>query len=340
MVKRSIVIIPGDGIGPEVLEATINVLEALQDHVKGLSFNFVKVEAGLKYWEKTGKQIDEEAIEEAKKHEAILKGPTETPFGPGTYRSVAVTLRKALDLYANVRPFKSMVGVKSLHQNVDFILVRENTEGLYSGLEYRVQGSAIGIRVISERCSERITRFAFELARREGRRRVTAVHKANVLKETCGLFRNTFLKVAKEYPDIAYDELLVDAAAYTIVTRPQSLDVLVTTNLFGDILSDVAAGVCGGLGIAPSANIGDRYAMFEPVHGTASKYAGRGVANPMGMMFSALMMLKHLGEREAAVKLEKALNLVLKEGRVITRDLGGSASTMEVAKEVVRKLGD
>lgn len=338
MAKHRIAVIPGDGVGPEVVDATITVLEPLQDAVKGLSFDFVKIEAGLKHWEKTGRQIDEEAIEEVKRCGILLKGPTATPPGPGTYRSVAVTLRQALDLYANVRPFKSRTGVKSLHQGVDLVLVRENTEGLYSGVEYSVLDSAVSIRIITRRGAERIARFAFELAKREGRARVTAVHKANILKETCGLFRSVCSEVAKEYPGIAYDELFVDAAAYTLVTNPQRLDVLVTTNMFGDILSDAAAGVCGGLGVAPSANIGDRYAMFEPVHGTVSKYAGRGVANPTGMLLSAVMMLKHVGESEAAVKLERALNSVLAEGRVVTRDLGGSASTMEMAKECVKRL--
>jgi isopropylmalate/isohomocitrate dehydrogenase-like protein len=322
-------------VGPEVVEAALRVLRGLEEAYPRVGFDFVFIEAGMARYERTGVQIGEEDIEVVKSCEALLKGPTATPAGPGSYRSVAVTLRQALDLYANVRPFKSREGVEAIHRGVDLIVVRENTEGLYAGFEYRVDGGAVSLRLITEWRSKRIARFAFELARRLGRRRVTVVHKANILKETCGLFRQACLEVAKGYPDVECDEMLVDAAAYAIARRPQTLDVLVTTNLFGDILSDAAAGVTGGLGVAASANIGDRYAMFEPVHGTASKYAGRGVANPCGMIMAAKMMLEHLGEGAAASILEWAVDQVLREQRYRTPDLGGSSSTMEVAEAIV-----
>jgi len=322
-------------VGPEVVEAALRVLRGLEEAYPRVGFDFVFIEAGMARYERTGVQIGEEDIEVVKSCEALLKGPTATPAGPGGYRSVAVTLRQALDLYANVRPFKSREGVEAVHRGVDLIIVRENTEGLYAGFEYRVDGGAVSLRLITEWRSKRIARFAFELARRLGRRRVTVVHKANILKETCGLFRQACLEVAKGYPDVECDEMLVDAAAYAIARRPQTLDVLVTTNLFGDILSDAAAGVTGGLGVAASANIGDRYAMFEPVHGTASKYAGRGVANPCGMIMAAKMMLEHLGEGGAASILEWAVDQVLREQRYRTPDLGGSSSTMEVAEAIV-----
>jgi isopropylmalate/isohomocitrate dehydrogenase-like protein len=322
-------------VGPEVVEAALRVLRGLEEAYPRVGFDFVFIEAGMARYERTGVQIGEEDIEVVKSCEALLKGPTATPAGPGSYRSVAVTLRQALDLYANVRPFKSREGVEAVHRGVDLIVVRENTEGLYAGFEYRVDGGAVSLRLITEWKSKRIARFAFELARRLGRRRVTVVHKANILKETCGLFRQACLEVAKGYPDVECDEMLVDAAAYAIARRPQTLDVLVTTNLFGDILSDAAAGVTGGLGVAASANIGDRYAMFEPVHGTASKYAGRGVANPCGMIMAAKMMLEHLGEGAAASILEWAVDQVLREQRYRTPDLGGSSSTMEMAEAIV-----
>lgn len=322
-------------MGPEVVEAALRVLRGLEEAYPRVGFDFVFIEAGMARYERTGVQIGEEDIEVVKSCEALLKGPTATPAGPGSYRSVAVTLRQALDLYANVRPFKSREGVEAVHRGVDLIVVRENTEGLYAGFEYRVDGGAVSLRLITEWKSKRIARFAFELARRLGRRRVTVVHKANILKETCGLFRQACLEVAKGYPDVECDEMLVDAAAYAIARRPQTLDVLVTTNLFGDILSDAAAGVTGGLGVAASANIGDRYAMFEPVHGTASKYAGRGVANPCGMIMAAKMMLEHLGEGAAASILEWAVDQVLREQRYRTPDLGGSSSTMEMAEAIV-----
>ena len=328
-----IAVITGDGIGPEITEAAKYALQSV-----GVTFEFTDVAAGLGAWEKFGNQLPDKTIEIIKASDACLKGPTQTPPGPGSFRSATVTLRQLLDLYANVRPFRNHPGVPSVHKEVDMVIVRENTEGLYSGLEYNLGDSALTICKITKRGSERIARFAFELARREKRRRVTAVHKANVLKETSGLFRNVCTEVSKEYPDLTFDDMHVDAAAMRIAMKPQDLDVIVTTNLFGDILSDEVAGVVGGLGIAPSANMGEKYAFFEAIHGTAPKHAGKGDANPAAIMLSASMMLKHLGDVDAGTKFENAIDAVLEEGRTITRDFGGTAGTMDFAKAVAEKL--
>ncbi|MGA2572735.1 MAG: isocitrate/isopropylmalate dehydrogenase family protein [Candidatus Methanomethylicaceae archaeon] len=329
-----IAVITGDGIGPEITEATMLALDSV-----GLDFEFVKVAAGLNAWEKLGNQLPQETVDTIKASDACLKGPTQTPPGPGSFKSATVTLRQILDLYANVRPFKNHPGVPSVHRGVDMIIVRENTEGLYKGIEYTVGDSALGIRVITRRGSERIAKFAFELARREKRKKVTVVHKANVLKETCGLFRNVVAEVAKGYPDILFDEMHVDAAAMRIAMKPQDIDVIVTTNLFGDVLSDETAGIVGGLGIAPSANVGDSFAFFEAIHGSAPKHAGKWDANPVAIMLSASMMLKYLGEVNAGSRFESAIDTVLAEGITVTRDLGGNAGTMDFAKAVAEKLG-
>jgi isocitrate dehydrogenase (NAD+) len=328
-----IAVITGDGIGPEIIEATMLVLNSV-----GLDFEFIKVAAGLNAWEKLRNQLPQETIDTIKTSDACLKGPTQTPPGPGTFKSATVTLRQILDLYANIRPFKNHPGVPSVHKGVDMIIVRENTEGLYKGIEYTVGDSALGIRVITRKGSERIAKFAFDLARREKRKKVTAVHKANVLKETCGLFRNVVAEVAKGYPDILFDEMHVDAAAMRIAMKPQDIDVIVTTNLFGDVLSDETAGIVGGLGIAPSANVGDRFAFFEAIHGSAPKHAGKWDANPVAIMLSASMMLKYLGEVNAGSRFESAIDTVLAEGTTVTRDLGGNAGTMDFAKAVAEKL--
>ncbi len=324
-----IAVIAGDGIGPEITEATILALGEV-----GVPFEFTKVAAGLGAWEKYGNQLPQETLDVIKSSSACLKGPTQTPPGPGSFKSATVTLRQILDLYANVRPFRNHPGVPSVHKGVDMVVVRENTEGLYKGIEYGLGDSALGIRVITKKGSERIARFAFDLARREKRHRVTAVHKANVLKETCGLFRNVVAEVAKGYPGIQFDEMHIDAAAMRVAMKPQDLDVIVTTNLFGDVLSDEVAGVVGGLGIAPSANVGDRYAFFEAIHGSAPKHAGKWDANPTAIMLSAAMMLRYLGEIGAAARFESAIDRVLDEGKTVTRDLGGSAGTMDFARAV------
>jgi isocitrate dehydrogenase (NAD+) len=328
-----IAVISGDGIGPEITEAALLVLGNL-----GLKLEFIKVAAGLNAWKKYKNQLPQETIDIIKSSDVCLKGPTQTPPGPGSFTSATVTLRQMLDLYANVRPFRNHPGVSSIHKGVDLVIVRENTEGMYRGLEYNLGDSALGIRVITKKGSERIAQFAFDLARREKRKKVTAVHKANVLKETCGLFRNACIEVAKDYFDITFDEMHIDAAAMRIAMKPQDMDVIVTTNLFGDVLSDECAGITGGLGIAPSANVGDRYAFFEAIHGSAPKHAGKWDANPTAIMLSAAMMLKYLGELSAGSRLEVAIDAVIGEGRTVTRDLGGNAGTMDFARAVADKL--
>lgn len=323
----------GDGIGPDVTKATVSVLEAV-----GLDMEFIKCEAGYGAWKTLGNQLPPTSLEILRGSDACLKGPTQTPPGPASFLSVAVTLRKTFDLYANIRPMKSRPGVKCLYPDVDFIIVRENTEGLYSGLEEKRGDAVHATRVVSGRGSERIIKKAFELALAENRKKVTVVHKANILKMSDGLFRDTFLKIAPNYPTVVAEELLVDATAYRIVTKPQDLDVIVTTNLFGDILSDEAAAVVGGLGLAPGANIGDSYAVFEAVHGVAMKYADQGIANPSALLLSSVMMLKYLREGKAAERLERAIETVIKEGRTVTKDLGGSASTPAMAQAIIEAL--
>jgi isopropylmalate/isohomocitrate dehydrogenase-like protein len=334
MAKYRVAVIPGDGIGPEVVGATLHVLRSM-----GMDMDFATINVGYARWKKTGHQITDDDVEAVKACNACLKGPTMTPLGPETFKSVAVTLRQTLDLYANVRIFKSRAGAKAVHDGVDFIIVRENTEGVYRGIEYRVGDSALGMRIVTLKASERIARFAFRLAKKEGKKKVTIVHKANICKETCGLFRNACLKVAEDFPDIKAEEMLVDAAALRIVRDPWYFDVIVTTNLFGDILSDEAAGIVGGLGMVPSANIGDGYALFEPVHGTAPDIAGKGIANPIATILSASLMLKYLGEDTVARRIEEAVDEVLREGKTLTPDLGGSSSTQAMAEAIVDKVG-
>ena len=326
-----IAVIPGDGIGREVIPEAVRVLEST-----GLKFDFRYMEVGYEVFKKTGTSAPEEVLSKIKAAQACLSGPTTTPVGAEDYRSAAVTLRKALDLYANVRPFKSYP-VESLLKNVDLVIVRENTEGLYSGVEFETEDSAFTIRVITRRASERIARFAFKLAMKR-RKKLTIVTKANILRKTCGLFREVSLLVAKDYPDVEANEMLVDTAAMNLVLKPQGFDVILTTNLFGDILSDEAAGLVGGLGLAPSANIGEDYALFGPVHGSAPDIAGKGVANSIASILSAKMMLDHLGESKLAERVEKAVTYVLKEGKYLTPDLGGTSSTREVTKAIIDAL--
>jgi len=323
-----IAVIYGDGVGPEVIKAALKVIEALD-----FDAEYLEVNAGYEYWKRTGKPIEDGALDIIRSCRCILKGPLMTPPNTTSYRSVTVALRQTLDLYANVRPFKSF---GKAPKKIDMVIVRENTEDLYSGIEYRLGSTAITLRVVSERASKRIARFAFELAKREGRRKVTVVHKANVMRESCGLFRSAFFEVAKLYPEIQAEEMVVDSAAYRMVVAPETLDVLVTPNMFGDILSDVAAGVVGSLGLAPSANIGDSYAMFEPVHGTAPDIAGKGIANPIASILSTAMMLSYLGDVKRARSIEMAVNKLITEGKVLTPDMGGTAKTMDVAREVAK----
>ncbi len=330
--KRKVVVIPGDGIGPEIMSAALDVLKSILD------FEIIQCEAGYNFWKRSGKAITEETLEAIREIGVCLKGPTITPSGPGTFKSVAATLRQGLDLYANIRPIKSRRGVKSIYKDVDFIIFRENTECLYKGLEYRINDATLGVRVITKHASERIARMAFQWAVREKRKKVTAVHKANILKETCGIFLEACREVAKSFPNIKFEEMLVDAAAYRMVINPKHFDIVVTTNMFGDILSDEAAGIIGSLGLVPSANIGEKCAMFEPVHGVVLHKAGKGLANPSAMILSCSMMLKYIGLEDASRLVEKALEEVLAEGKVLTPDMGGKATTQEMANEVIRKI--
>ena len=321
---KKIVVIPGDGIGKEVVPATLHILRGFD-----LPFEYVYAEAGDECFEKYGTPLPEETLELCKESDAILFGAVGE-----TAADVIVKLRQELDLFANVRPAKSMRGVKCLYDNVDLVVVRENTECLYKGYEFDVGDSAVAMRVITRKGCERIVRFAFEFAKREGRKRVTALHKANVLKKTCGLFKRVFYDIAKEY-NFEVNDYYIDAGCLYLVTKPWIFDVIVTTNLFGDIVSDLTAGLVGGLGLAPSANIGERYSLFEPVHGSAPDIAGKGIANPTATILSACMMLRHLGFSEVAEKIERAVEKVIAEGKT-TPDLGGNLKTMEFAEEVLK----
>ena len=325
----NITLIPGDGIGPQVTEAAKMVLEA-----SGVEINWEIVEAGEKVIGKYGTPLPDYVIDSIKRNRVALKGPVTTPVGTG-FRSINVALRKALNLYANVRPVKSYKGVPSRYKNIDLVIVRENTEGFYTGIEHMVgEDAAESIKIITRKASERIAKFAFELARKEERRKVTAVHKANIMKCTDGLFLDCVRKVSQEYPEIIFEDVIVDAMSMKLVQIPQDYEVLVMPNLYGDILSDLAAGLVGGLGVVPGANIGDREVVFEPVHGSAPEISPD-TANPTATILSGVMMLKYLGESKAADRVEKAVEKVLKKGKKTTKDLGGSAGTLEYTKAII-----
>ncbi len=325
-----IAVIPGDGIGKEVMEATLHVLDASK-----IEFEYTFADAGDELADKTGIPLPKETIDVVKKSQACLFGAAGESAA-----DVIVKLRRELDLYVNLRPVKSYPGTKSLFEDIDFVIVRENTEGLYSGIEEYTEEGATALRVITNKASERICRFAFEYAVKTDRNKVTAVHKANVLKKTDGIFKDNFYKVAEEFNSLESDDKYVDATAMFLITQPNMFNVIVTTNLFGDILSDEGAGLVGGLGLIPSANIGEKYGLFEPVHGSAPLIAGKGIANPSAMVLSAVMMLEYLGEIDEARKLEKSLINVLNEGKIVTKDLGGTASTMEMAAEIRSKFSE
>lgn len=316
MVYR-VTLIPGDGTGPELVTASRRVLEAT-----GIQFDWDVQEAGADVMDKYGTPLPDLVLDSIRKNKVALKGPITTPVGTG-FRSVNVAIRKALDLYANLRPARSMKGIPVCHENVDVVVVRENTEGLYAGIEHDVipNEAAESIRIITRRGTERIVRFAFEYARANGRRLVTAVHKANILKATDGLYLKVAREVAEEYSDIEFNDRIVDNMCMQLVQRPYEYDVLVCPNLFGDILSDLASGLVGGLGVAPGANIGKDLAVFEPVHGSAPKYAGMNKVNPMATILSGALMLRHLGEIDAGRRVEDAVAAVIAEGRSVTYDL-------------------
>lgn len=333
MKKYTITLIPGDGTGPDVTRAARIVLDAAD---VGIEWDVVDAGAGV--IDQYGTPLPEHVLETISKNKVALKGPLTTPIGTG-FRSVNVALRKSLDLFANVRPAKSLPGLKSRYENVDIIVVRENTEDLYAGIEHMVgKDAAESIKIITRAASERIVRYAFEHARREGRKKVTAVHKANIMKCTDGLFLEAARQVAEGYPDIEFEDRIVDACSMKLVQKPEELDVLVMPNLYGDILSDICAGLIGGLGVAPGANIGDEVAVFEPVHGSAPKYTGMDKVNPLATILSGVMMLKYLGEMEAADRVMKAIDRVLREGKYLTYDLGGSAKSSEMAKAIADQL--
>jgi isocitrate dehydrogenase (NAD+) len=355
----AVTLIPGDGTGPEITEATRRVLEAT-----GVQFSWELQQAGLEMLEKHGTVLPDEVIESIKRTNVGLKGPITTPVGKGV-RSANVALRKKLDLYANLRPAKTYQGLRSRYDNIDMIIVRENTEDLYAGVEFqngtpeqqeiietiaRTTGtrldnnSAISIKYISVMATRRIVKFAFDYARAHARHKVTAVHKANIMRFSDGLFLATAHEVSKEYPEIQFEDRIVDNMCMQLVQKPEQYDVLVLPNLYGDIISDLSAGLIGGLGVAPGANIGSQYAVFEPVHGSAPKYAGQNKVNPMAMMFSGVLMLRYLGEKNAANRLEKAIAQVIAEGKNVTYDLKPrpddptAVGTSQVADAVIEKL--
>lgn len=333
MSKRRIAVIPGDGIGPEIMDATLSILEST-----GFEAEWVSLEAGLPAIEKGLPPVPPETIETIREIGVAIKGPTTTPSGGG-HQSANVQLRKALDLFANVRPAKTLPGVAGpfSDKNIDIVIIRENTEDLYAGIEYQAHPDvAQAIKVITRPGSRRLCEYGFELARRQGRKRVTAVHKANIMKITDGMFLEEFHKAAAQYPDIQADEIIVDNCCMQLVTRPERFDVMVTENLYGDIVSDLCAGLVGGLGLAPGANIGLHCAVFEAVHGSAPDIAGKGIANPTALLLSGALMLHHLGEHEKADRIMNAVIQVCRDGRVLTGDLGGHASTKEYADEVIR----
>jgi len=331
-------VILGDGIGPDVVNATIPVLDAVQDVEKGLKLQYVFAEAGLHCIPKHGTNLPEETKEILKSCDCCLKGPVTTPEEPGSPRSAVVQIRALFELYANLRPLRSLPNVQSLKPNIDMAIVRENTEGMYSGIEFMTgDDSAVAIRLITRKGCERVSRFAFNLAMKR-RRHLTYVHKGNILKITDGIFKDTVLKVAREFPQVKVDDAHIDAMAMNLIKNPENYDVIVTTNLFGDILTDEGAQLVGGLGVAPGANIGDKYAMFEPVHGSAPKYTGMDRVNPLAMILAAKMMLEWLDFPLAAQRIQRAVEAVLTEGKVLTYDLAPQGVTPAKCSEMGRRI--
>jgi isocitrate dehydrogenase (NAD+) len=332
-VAHTITLIPGDGIGPEVTEAVLRILDPT-----GVSITWERQLAGVAAFERTGQALPAELIASVRRNKIALKGPVGTPIGEG-FTSVNVGLRKALDLYANLRPVWNLPGVPARFEGVDLVIVRENTEDLYAGLEHEVvPGVVESLKIITERASTRIAEFAFDHAQRNGRKKVTAIHKANIMKLGDGLFLESVRAVARRFPNLTYDEKIVDAACMHLVMNPGQFDVLVMPNLYGDIVSDLCAGLVGGLGVVGAANLGAEMGVFEAVHGSAPDIAGKNVANPTALLLSAVMMLVHIGERAAADAVMTALRRVLAAGKVLTSDLGGAASTSEFADAVCRVL--
>ena len=328
-----ITLIPGDGIGPEVTEAVVRVLKAA-----GTDIDWERHDAGITAFKRYNQSMPPSLLESISRNKVALKGPVTTPIAEG-FTSVNVGLRKALDLYANLRPVRNLPGVESRFQNVDLVIVRENTEDLYAGLEHEIiPGVVESLKIITERASTRISEFAFNHAKVNNRRRVTAIHKANIMKMSDGLFLESTRKVSRANIDITYDERIVDAACMQLVMHPEKFDVLLLPNLYGDIVSDLCAGLVGGLGVVPGANMGTDCAVFEAVHGSAPDIADQNLANPTALLLSALLMLDHIGERQRAERIRQALAKVLTEGRIRTRDLGGEASTTEFTDALCREV--
>jgi isocitrate dehydrogenase (NAD+) len=329
----TVTLIPGDGTGPELAQALETVIAAT-----GVAIEWERRDAGVDVMEQYGTPLPEQVLESVRRTKVAIKGPITTPVGSG-FRSVNVALRKELDLYACLRPAESLEGVRSRYEDIDLVIVRENTEDLYAGIEHMVgPDAAESIKIITRKGSERIARFAFEYARKHGRRKVTAVHKANIMKCTDGLFLEAARDVAKGYTDIEFEDRIVDNMCMQLVQKPELYDVLVLPNLYGDIVSDLCAGLIGGLGVAPGANIGDGIAVFEPVHGSAPKYKGQNKVNPTALLLSGVLMLDHLGEAEAAKRMHAAIAAVIAEGKDVTYDLGGAAGTQEMAAAIARRL--
>ena len=331
--SKAITLIPGDGIGPEVTEAVVRILQAARADIE-----WERLDAGVTAFKRFGKSLPAELLDSIRRNKVALKGPVTTPIAEG-FTSVNVGLRKALDLYANLRPVRNLPGVESRFQDVDLIIVRENTEDLYSGLEHEVvPGVVESLKIITERASTRIAEFAFAYARENGRKRVTAIHKANIMKLGDGLFLESTRRVSRANMDVTYDERIVDAVCMQLVMFPERFDVLLLPNLYGDIVSDLCAGLVGGLGVVPGANLGTDCAVFEAVHGSAPDIANKNLANPTALLLSAVMMLRHLGDRDRAERIAGALGRVLTAGAVRTRDLGGAATTTEFTEAICREI--
>ena len=329
---KNVTLIYGDGIGKEVMSSAVEVIKAT-----GADINFEEEIAGLEAVEKYGEPLPKKVIDSIKKNKVALKGPVTTPVGKG-FRSVNVTLRKELNLYANVRPVKTYEGLKNRYEDIDLVIIRENTEGLYAGIEKEIEGGAETTRLITKEASKRIAKYAFELARRENRKMVTALHKANICKLTDRVFLDAVNEVHKDYPEIELNDLIIDAACMNLVMYPEKYDVLLATNLFGDIVSDLCAGLIGGLGLTTGSNIGEDGAIFEAVHGSAPDIAGKNIANPTACILAGTKMLNYIGYEKEAKKIENAIESLIKEGKYLTKDLGGSLGTKEFTKKVIEKL--
>jgi methanogen homoisocitrate dehydrogenase len=329
---KRICCIRGDGTGPELMSHALRVLRELGE------YEFIEAKAGYACYQECGTSIPQETIDAAKNSDAILFSAVTSPPNIPNYKSAIVTLRRELDLYANVRPCRAFPNTPAFRPGIDITIVRENTEGMYSGIEWREGDTAYSKRVISRKGSERIIRYAFDYAKKHSKKKVTVVHKANVMRDTCGLFLEVAQQVAQDYPEIEMEDAIIDAMAMRLIKHPQNFEVIVTTNLFGDILSDEAAQLVGGLGMTPSMNYGTSHALFEPTHGSSPKYAGKDVVNPCAMLLSTSMLLRYIGEDSNAQKLDSAISQTLSDGKAITKDLGGTAKTSEMVDEIIRNM--